>query len=189
MLRESEQQKRPSDSWRKNTNEGCPTAKNLVQICTLASPSTEWKHTNWPRAGFKTTHLKMNVEFRLTVFVCLLNDWISNTSSLNKFSSPMRCQIEQVFWFYFCIFFSRSTAFLECLFSLIFTFTFSFLSCHHLHWFFYSSFFSVWQACLIFFWLIQCASHCSYCSCFSYFCFEETVPPCLNYSAPRRVKL
>lgn len=105
MLRESEQQKRPSDSWRKNTNEGCPTAKNLVQICTLASPSTEWKHTNWPRAGFKTTHLKMNVEFRLTVFVCLLNDWISNTSSLNKFSSPMRCQIEQVFWFYFCIFF------------------------------------------------------------------------------------
>lgn len=106
MLRESGQQKRPSDSWRKNTNEGAPTAKSLVQICTSASLSTEWKHTDWHRAGSKTAHLKMNAEFRPTVFVCLLNDWISNTSSLNKFSSPMRCQIEQlIFWSYFCLFF------------------------------------------------------------------------------------
>lgn len=152
--------------------------------------STEWKHTDWHRAGSKTTHLKMNAEFRPTVFVCLLNDWISNTSSLNKFSSPMRCQIEQlIFWSYFCLFFLGLVTFWNVFSAWFSLLLFPSSAVNHLHQFFYSSFFSVWQACLIFFWLIQCAPHCSYCSCFSYFCSEETVPPCLNYSALRRVKL
>lgn len=141
MLKESRQQKSQVTLWeKKNTKERAPTAKSLVQICTSASLSAEWKHTNWHRAGSKTT--KLNVEFHPTVYVCILNDWMSNTSSLNKFSRPMRCQTEQLpFWLYFCIFFSGSTAFLECPFSLIFTFTLSFLRCQHWHWFFYSSFF------------------------------------------------
>lgn len=142
MLSESRQQKRWSDSWRKNTDEGAPTAKSSVKICTSASLSAEWKHRNWHRDGSKATHLKLNAEFRPTVYACFWNDRISNTSPSNKFCSSMICQIEQLsFWSYFCIFFSGPTAFLKYLFSLIFTFTFSFLCWHYLHWFFYSSFF------------------------------------------------
>lgn len=106
LLRESRQQKRSSDSWRKNTKEEAPTAKSLVQICTSASLSAEWKHTNWQRVASKTTHLKLNAEFHPLCMSVFFNDWISSTSSLNKFSSPMRYQIEQLcFWSYFCIFF------------------------------------------------------------------------------------
>lgn len=172
MLRESRQQKRSSDSWRKTTREGIPTAKSLVQICTSASLSAVWKYTNCHRAGSKTAHLKLNAEFHPTVYVCFLNYYISNTSFLNKFSSPMRCQIKQLhFWSYFCFFVFLGLLLSWNVFSAWFSLFPSSAVTTRTVFFFYSSFFSVWQVCLIFLWLIQCASYCSYCSCFSYFLF------------------
>lgn len=120
MLRESRQQKRPSDSWRKNTEEGVPTAKSLVQICTSASLSAEWKHTSWHSGGSKTTQLKLDAAFHPTVYVCFFNDWLSNTSCLNKFSSPRRCEIQQL-WFYFYFFF-----WVYCFFGMFFQLDFHF---------------------------------------------------------------